>query len=538
MMAHPAGGNDPPPGPASQEAPRNPAPQGAPATASQDAPANFDLAAAPTPANNTPADTLTPAPRATNTYAPTLSLDEIRNRPAGFGDRGGRGGRGGRGAAAHTAHAPPASSASRGRGRGTSAASSPQFPAVPSLAAAPALAPAPAHPDAPLQLIAAGPAAPRPVPSQLSYADATVPLAPLEIAKVPADFMLAALGSVALSLPLLPKKEAHKYELPDGCPFAAPASKNFDTLDGYLAEEVWFKRSAMMNASRVVIVRTTEEASLPWMFFFAVQAERPSALPQHRITITTLAAEVVDVPGLAPPAADAPAFYLLQGTKSNLKAHARRVTLRGVIAGKADHERVFEAIGIPTTADWQAHLLGAPLHLVQHWDAAPQRATVKPVYEQATSLLTRFAQAGEFRAAFADHVIGAYLVGFNVRIIGKAPMTSTYKQFYASAAGIASVFTDTKLAPEPETIGGEPTCKQLEIMAATKTADEECIYGGVVTAAEPPDDLWDKIAVALGARVLGHNTMMAVFGIKRGMAAKMVGKVLGGWVRISDSCHG
>jgi hypothetical protein len=79
---------------------------------------------------------------------------------------------------------------------------------------------------------------------------------------------------------------------------------------------------------------------------------------------------------------------LLQGTKVLLEKYARRVLLRGAVAGTGD-SKIFEAVGFPT-AGWEDHLLRAPLNFVQRWAHAPRRATVKPVYDDKATMYSRF----------------------------------------------------------------------------------------------------------------------------------------------------
>jgi hypothetical protein len=331
-------------------------------------------------------------------------------------------------------------------------------------------------------------------------------------------------------LPRLPKKDAAKYDVQ--VPFVCRGSKNFDSVKGYLTEEAWFKRAAMLHAARVVIVRSEVETEQPFIFIFDVQLVPPAGILEQRVSLTTLASEALDIPGLAAPTNTVEGgLYLLQGTKVLLEKYARRVLLRGVVAGTGD-SKIFEAVGFPI-AGWEDHLLGAPLHFVQRWAHAPRRATVKPVYDDKATMYSRFCSCGEFRRAFFEHVAFAWLDGFNFRVVLKAAFTHDYKRFLSSPDGIASVFTDARIPPAPERIGDEATLDELAIAAHTVSPGETAVHAGLVTTTEPPADLWSRIAAGISARVLGSNANACVFAVASERVGALLGKVVGGWARLS-----
>jgi hypothetical protein len=145
------------------------------------------------------------------------------------------------------------------------------------------------------------------------------------------------------------------------------------------------------------IVGSEVSTALPTMFIFAVQPIQPAGLVESRISLVTLVDETLTLDGIAPP----PAVWPSSATFSTRSKAQRRSwpSTRG---------------RYPRTAD-----CSAPLHLVQHWGNAARRATVKPVYDDKTSMLQRFRECGEIRMAFADQVVGVYLQGFNFRVILK-----------------------------------------------------------------------------------------------------------------------
>lgn len=480
-------------------------------------------------------------------FAPNTSFNDFllqgRGRGAGapatggrgFGERGGGRGRG-RG----------------GRGHGDGSGPDPTIVrAMHELATAPSLPTTSQQPPAPQSTPANQPAnqpantvQPTVQQGSRAFADvaAAATLPQLEPLDVPADVLEAAGLPAGIKLPLLPKKDAHRYVLPPSrpggpcIPFVTTAPKNFDSVRGYLTELTWFKRAAVLNAARVVIVRTEVATSMPYIFIYDVQPVQPAGLLETRIQLVTMQATTLDVAGLAPPPppSDGSVLYLLQGTKSLLAAHARKVILRSVIAGADDDTRVYEATGYPSSADWQMHLLGCPLHLVQEWAHAPRRATVKPTFDRTSKPLDRFIACGEFRHQYAEHLLGAYLDGFNFRVVLKdTAFTDAYKRFFALPEGIANVFVDVKIPPQPARVGDEGTPNELDIAAHGVNADEVAVFGGLVTTVEAPDDLWTRIATGLSLRLLASNSTACVFAAPRPKAGDLFNRIIAGWARLS-----
>lgn len=479
-----------------------------------------------------------PPPVGNNKFTPASDFDAFRaiGRANGFGDRGGRGGRGRGGEAARGR----GSDVGRGRG-GTQQQAQQQQHQQQVAAAQRALEAAPALPGTTLSQVTPQHATPQQAPQhatqqgQRSFVDvAGETLPPLEPAPSIPDEVLHAVGfTVGVQLPKLPKTNAAKYAL-DGAPFVCRASKNHDSVKGYLADETWFKRSAMLHAAKVVIVRSAVATALPFIFIFDVQLMMPAVMVEQRISLVTLRSDELAIPGLAPPPelVDDKVLHLLQGTKALLAKHARKVVLRGVLAGRDDNTRVYEAIGYPI-GEWQQHLLGAPLHLVQEWKHAPRRATVKPTFDKTTTLQARYDAGGLFRAAFRDHVAFTWLDGFNFRVVLKSAFTMDYKRFLASPEGIAKVFTDTHVPATPERVADETTYDELDICAHLVQTGETAMHAGLITTAEAPTSLWSSIAVFMSARVLGFNSTGCVFAVDTSRVGGLINKIVGGWARLS-----
>lgn len=476
-------------------------------------------------------------------FAPALSLADIAASRGGLGDRGGRGfgdrgaRRGGRGAGGSTSEL---------------AVRMARDPALPP--AAPNAVVSTVNPQQPSQLQQQQQRQqpqqvqqPQPLqqpqqqPGTRTFADAIgLQLEPLNpFPGIPTE-VLACVGlQPGAVLPQLPKLFAERYEM-GGVPFVTRGTRNFDTIDGFLREEPGFKRGAMTNASRTIIVRSKVVIDQPYIFIWDVHATTPAAMLQTRLTMTTLApvGEIPmpdDFPRPPSELQDDSAWYLLQGPLAQLKAHAKRVSLRGVVAGQADHNRIYEAVGVPCTEKWREHLLGAPLHLVQENVHAPRRATVKVVYDEKATLIKRFSEAGEFHLAYSDHLVGCYMSGFNIRVILKQAFTNDYKRFLAANTGVASVFTDVKPPPTPVRVTPEePTPNELDIIAQTVLPTEAAVHAGIITAAVPPDGLFTKIAETLKMRLLGASSSGAVFAVERGRAKDFEAMTVAGWVQLSS----
>lgn len=499
--------------------------------------------------NNQATDASSPVMSQPSRFAPQIALGDqvapirggrgVASGARGFGDRGGRGGaRGGRGRGDADATILLAAQAAM--------ESSPSLPIVmsnvPAVVTRVNAAPAPVAPPQPNVGVTSGLQQ-----GQRTFAAAAAsalpPLTPFPIKDIPED-QLALVGfNHNCTLPLLPKKDAHLYEIGRDAggrliPFVCYGSKNFDDVHGVKTEEFGFKRKAIEHSARTVIVRTAVATSLPLYFIFDIQPTVPAVMWESRVQMITMKSEEFVIDGLAAPApiaedaASEQAQHLLQGTVAQLQAHAHHVIIRNVVAGQNDVNRIVEAVGYPH-GDWQKHICGAPLHLVQEWRHAPRRATVKLAFDTHSSLGKRFNECGEFANEYASHIAGCYLSGFTFRIILKQTFTMDYKRFFASSQAVTNVYTDLRVAMTPPRVGEEATPHELDVAAQTVAPDEEPLFAGLVASIRPPPDLWTTIAAKLNLRLLHFNSFGCVFGCARAKVGGLVGKTLSGWARLS-----
>ena len=477
-------------------------------------------------------------------FAPTMTLAELRAGPApgtrgggGFGDRGGRG-------------------SSRG-GRGSSPSNlaellqrAPALPPTNQLQQQPVTMQQQQPPQQQRQQTSNTTHQPAPITSQQqgtrSFADIVAPTTQLEqleaFGYIPPE-VLAVVGIASgTTLPILPKSNAVRYDV-GGLPFVTKATRNCDTAGAYLKEETGFKLAALRHATRAVIVRSNVVTDTPYIFLFDIAAAPPAGMVDSCITLHTLdTAGDIAIDGLPRPTIrDEHHLHLLQGTMQQLQNHASRVTVRNVVAGRADHDRIYEAVGVPKGDDWFQHLLGAPLNLVQEGIYANRRATLKPVYDSSATLAKRFVEAGEFinSPGIREHVVGCYVTGFNVRIVLAQPFTMDYKRFFQHIPAIASVYTDAKTKPMPARVSDDqPTAHEMDIAAATVGPEEVPLFAGLISTTVPPADLFQKIAAAIKVRLVRASTTAAVYACERGRATSLSNKTVSGWIQLTTHRHG
>lgn len=462
-------------------------------------------------------------------FTPLQTLAEVTATRGAFGSRGGRQLSRGRGASSAPANvienAPPSTS------------SIVTFPVLPTTISPPSQQQSILPPQQQQQRQQQQQPQQQQPPQQRSFAD--VAKQPLQsFGRIPLSITSKMGWAPDVDLPQLPKENAHAYSV--DVPFVSRASRNFDTVEGYLGEETGFKLTAIRHASRVLIVRTTVVTDQPYIFLWDVLPQPPVGLMSSRITLKTIEPKSdIAIEGLeAPKVQDDSVLYLLQGPMHALRRLASNVVIRSVIGGKSDDERIYDAVGLPL-AGWEKELTGAPLHLVQEWKHAGRRATVKLAFDKTSTLVKRWHECGEFAAAFREHVVGCYLSGYNIRVVLKQAFSYEYKRYFGTCPAVASVYTDIKPPPTPVRVQqDQPTPHEMDIAALTVEPNEVALHGGLCTSAAPPTNLFQILADKMKIRLIAQNGCMCVFAVDKRRVGDLVGRTLAGWVSLAEERHG
>jgi len=353
----------------------------------------------------------------------------------------------------------------------------------------------------------------------MSFADAALStLSECTVPEYTANEAKAAFGITDNNniFPLLPKMEAHRYNDVRTKPFVTRGHTNYDTVQGYLVGEQWWKIAVFKRAARVVIVRSECPGERPWIFVDGILPINHPATVTERMRVITLAPRRTINIGYTPAANERENLFLLQGTLAQLKAHAEKVVVTGVLGGPPGNDRLLEATGIPRGADWQNHLLGAPLEEVQLWTHAAKRATMK-FKEKASSYYDRFRTVGKLRNTKDGQIKYVYMMGYDVRVVLSDAVTNAFKRLMTSAPDIGSVFAD--VAPRsvlPATDGEVPADDVAEDASLKCGSGESPMIALTTTAQSVPEKFWDEVAKKIGARVLHAATNRCTFAVPTG----------------------
>jgi hypothetical protein len=134
----------------------------------------------------------------------------------------------------------------------------------------------------------------------------------------------SSVGPVGSELPLLPKKQAFRYDV---LCFVTRGKYDFDTMDGFLSGDEAWRARAVRAAARFVVVKTP--GSRPWLFLFDVGGKDALAPLGMRVQFTSTPQKEISIDALV-----ADQLYVLQGPRKELERYATDVQLRTII-GKA-----------------------------------------------------------------------------------------------------------------------------------------------------------------------------------------------------------
>jgi hypothetical protein len=358
------------------------------------------------------------------------------------------------------------------------------------------------------------------------YADAAAaPLEPLTSVRIPAAVATVVGLPTGSELPLLPKKQAFRYDV---LCFVTRGKYDFDTMDGFLSGDEAWRARAVRAAARVVVVKTP--GSRPWLFLFDVGEKDALAPLGMRVQFTSTPQKEISIDALV-----ADQLYVLQGPQKELERYATDVQLRTII-GKAGDMIYWEATGTPKTG-WQGHILGAPLERLTLWQSAPQRASVKSKFDDKSTFDKRFARAGQMLHD-NNKIQFALFNGFDVRVVMSEDITTEMKKTLAEVAWAKSVFTDVRARPVPPVVGGTPALFEFEGAAALCRDGEHPLFAAATRLVS--ETAWQVLQRQLfaGARALRVSPTAAVWAVGAGVAATLEGTVINGIIALSSSWHG